>query len=95
VKDISRMKAKLVVTAVALLALSACGNDPGTRALTGGAIGVGGAAVLGAPLVAGAAVGAVAGAVTTPTDRNYDRDRDYDDRDYDRRDRRRDRRDRY
>ncbi len=55
------MKATLVVTTVAaLLALSACGNDPGTRAITGGAIGVG------APLIAGAAVGAVAGAVTTP-----------------------------
>ncbi|MBY0509043.1 MAG: hypothetical protein K2P94_02720 [Rhodospirillaceae bacterium] len=78
------MKTTLVVTAVALLALSACGRDPGTRAITGGAIGVGAAAVLGAPLVAGAAVGAVAGAVTTP-----------DNRDYDDRDRRRDRRDRY
>ena len=82
------MKATLVVTTVAaLLALGACGNDPGTRALTGGAIGVGAAAVLGAPLIAGAAVGAVAGAATTP---------DQDDRD-DRRDRRdrEDRRDNY
>lgn len=77
------MKATLVVTTVAaLLALSACGRDPGTRALTGGAIGVGAAAVLGAPLIAGAAVGAVAGAVTTPEDSDRDNRRD------DRRDRR-------
>lgn len=91
------MKPTLLVTAaVALLALSACGRDPGTRAITGGALGVGGAALLGAPLVAGAAVGAVAGAATTPSDRDRDYDdRDRRDRDYDDRDRRRDRRDRY
>jgi hypothetical protein len=76
------MKTAFAVTAVVLLALSGCGHDPGTRAVTGGAIGVAGAAVLGAPLIAGAAVGAVVGASTTP-------DRD------DRRERRRDRRDRY
>jgi len=62
------MKATLVVTAVALLALGGCGRDAGTRALTGGGIGAVGAAVIGAPLLAGAAVGAVAGAATTPKD---------------------------
>ncbi len=65
------MKTTLIACAIALFALSACGRDPGTRAVTGGAIGVGAAAVLGAPLVAGAAVGAVAGAATTP---DHDRD---------------------
>lgn len=78
------MKATLVVCAVALLALSGCGRDPGTRALTGGAIGVGAAAVLGAPLIAGAAVGAVAGAATTPDhrdDRREERREDRRDRD--------------
>jgi len=53
---------------VALLALlSACGNDPGTRALTGGAMGAGGGAAIGAAFgnpVAGAVVGGVAGAAT-------------------------------
>ena len=39
---------KLVVAVVALLALSACGRDPGTRAVTGGAIGAGTGAVVGA-----------------------------------------------
>jgi osmotically inducible lipoprotein OsmB len=68
------MKAKLAATAVVLLGLCGCGHDPGTRALTGGAIGVGAAAVLGAPLLAGAAVGAVAGAVTTPEEDSH-RDR--------------------
>ena len=70
------MKATLVVCAVALFALGGCGREPGTRALTGGAIGVAGAAVLGAPLLAGAAVGAVAGAATTPDRRDDRRDRD-------------------
>jgi hypothetical protein len=69
--------------AVIVTGLSGCGTDPGTRALTGGAFGVAGAAVLGAPLLAGAAVGAVAGAATTPREpepapRHRDRDRDSD-----------------
>ena len=62
--------AALIVVA---LGLSACGNDPGDRALSGAAIGAGagavGGALLGAPL-AGAAIGGVAGAgigaATTP-----------------------------
>lgn len=65
---------KLVVAVVALLALSACGRDPGTRAVTGGAIGAGTGAVVGAATggspLAGAAIGgiggAVVGAATTP-----------------------------
>ena len=76
------MKATLVVSAVALLPLGGCGRDAGTRAITGGAIGVAGAAVLGAPLLAGAAVGAVAGAATTDhRDHNHDERRNRRDRD--------------
>jgi len=48
-----------------LVLLSACGNSPGCRALTGAGIGAGGGAVIGAlagaPLF-GAAVGAASGA---------------------------------
>jgi osmotically inducible lipoprotein OsmB len=65
---------KVVVAVVALLALAACGRDPGTRAVTGGAIGAGTGAVVGAATggspLAGAAIGGVGGAVvgaaTTP-----------------------------
>ena len=49
-------------------ALAACGEDPGTRALSGGGIGAGagavGAVVLGANPVAGALIGGAAGAAT-------------------------------
>lgn len=52
----------------ALLAVSACGNTQGQRALSGGAIGAGtgavGAALLNVNPVAGALVGGAAGAVT-------------------------------
>lgn len=65
---------KLVVAVVALLALAACGRDPGTRAVTGGALGAGTGAVVGAatggnPLIGaviGGVGGAVVGAATTP-----------------------------
>ena len=65
---------KVMVGVVALLALSACGRDAGTRALTGGAIGAGGGAVVGSATgvgpVGGAVVGglggAAVGAATTP-----------------------------
>ena len=55
-------------TLAALLATSvaACGRSPGTRALTGGAIGAGAGAVIGAAAgapVTGALVGAGAGAI--------------------------------
>ena len=65
---------KVVLAVAALLVLSACGNTPGQRALSGGAIGAGSGAVIGAatggnPLI-GAAIGGVGGAVvgaaTTP-----------------------------
>ncbi len=69
----------LVVTVLAAFALSACGDDPGERAVSGGAIGAGvgvaGAAILGAPLAAGAAVGAVGGAVTGAATTPRDEDR--------------------
>ncbi len=59
---------------LALLSLAACGRDPGTRALTGGAIGAGSGAVIGSvtPIgpIGGAVIGGVGGAVigaaTTP-----------------------------
>ncbi|HYD06215.1 MAG TPA: bacteriocin [Reyranella sp.] len=65
---------KVVLAVAALLALAACGRDPGTRAVTGGALGAGagaavGAATGGSPLtgaVIGGAGGAVVGAATTP-----------------------------
>jgi hypothetical protein len=54
-----------------VLALTACGNTPGDRALSGGAIGAGGGAVAGAMLgspvhgaILGGAVGAGVGALT-------------------------------
>ena len=65
---------KVVLAVVAMLALAACGRDPGTRALTGGAIGAGTGAVVGSatgvgPLggaVVGGVGGAAIGAATTP-----------------------------
>jgi osmotically inducible lipoprotein OsmB len=68
----------LVVCAALALATAACGDTPGQRAVTGGAIGAGGGALVGAaaggnPLV-GAVVGglggAAIGAATTPN-RNW------------------------
>jgi hypothetical protein len=64
---------RIMTMAVLLSALAGCGNDPGTRALSGGAIGAGGGAAIGAlsgnagagALIGGAA-GAVGGAATTP-----------------------------
>jgi hypothetical protein len=56
------------------LGLAACGNDPGTRAVTGGLLGAGtGAGIaavthgnVGAGALIGGGVGAVGGAVTSP-----------------------------
>ena len=68
------MRAKLLFSllAVSLLALSACGETPGCRALTGAGIGAAGGAVLGAiggnpwlGAAAGAAAGAAVGGLTT------------------------------
>ncbi|HXQ40223.1 MAG TPA: glycine zipper family protein [Candidatus Udaeobacter sp.] len=62
----------IVVLAATSLALSACGESPGCRAVTGAGIGAAGGAVLGAiggnPLLgaaAGAAAGAAVGGLTT------------------------------
>lgn len=57
-----------------MLGVAACGQDPGTRALTGGAIGAGAGAVVGSTTVVGTVPGAVIGglggavigAATTP-----------------------------
>ena len=65
---------KVILTAAAILALAACGNNPTDRALTGGAIGAGTGAVVGSATgigpVGGAVVGGVGGAAigaaTTP-----------------------------
>jgi hypothetical protein len=58
----------ITLTIISTLAVSACGDTPGQRALSGGAIGAGtgalGAAVLDANPVAGAVIGGVAGAAT-------------------------------
>jgi hypothetical protein len=56
------------------LGLAGCGETPGTRALTGGAIGAGGGALIGGATgvgagtgaLIGAGAGAVGGAVTAP-----------------------------
>ena len=70
------MKRRLPVTAALLAALSltACGERPGTRAVSGGLLGAGGGAALGAitgvgagtGALVGGAVGAGSGALTAP-----------------------------
>jgi hypothetical protein len=66
--------AAVSVAGLLLLGLSACGDTPGDRALSGAGIGAAAGAVIGAPFGApgiGAAVGAAAGgatgALTTPS----------------------------
>ncbi|MBX9945569.1 MAG: bacteriocin [Reyranella sp.] len=69
---------KLVVVAAVLFSTAACGDTWGQRAVTGGAIGAGGGAVVGATTgvgvlpgaLIGGAVGAGVGAATTPEYRN-------------------------
>ncbi len=60
-----------LVLATSLTALVGCGNTTGQRALSGGAIGAGGGAILGAVTGMGAGTGALiggaAGAVTGAT----------------------------
>jgi len=58
---------------IASLSLAACGQSPGCRAVTGGAIGAGGGAILGAiggnaalGALAGGVAGAAAGGLTSP-----------------------------
>ena len=69
----TRTKVAMLPAIAALLALSACGDTPGQRAVTGGAIGAAGGAAVGAVVgnpLAGAVVGglggAAIGAATTP-----------------------------
>jgi len=64
----------LALSCATILALAGCGNQPGERALSGGAIGAAGgagiAAIAGGPVLGGAllggAAGALTGAVTSP-----------------------------
>lgn len=75
------MKANLRSGSVLLLAgltLAGCGYSPGSRALSGGAIGAGAGAIIGAATgigpgagaAIGGGVGAIAGAATNPHDLN-------------------------
>ncbi len=64
---------RVVLSASLVLCLAACGNDPGTRAVSGGLLGAGAGAGVGALLggpgtgaIIGGAAGAVGGAATTP-----------------------------
>ncbi len=67
-------KTMLTLAAATTLLLSACGEQPGTRAVTGGLIGAGTGAALGAATggnagtgaLIGGGVGAVGGALTAP-----------------------------
>jgi hypothetical protein len=57
-----------IVLSATLLSLAGCGDTPGSRALSGGAIGAGGGAIIGAATGlgpgAGALIGGGAGALT-------------------------------
>ncbi len=63
-----------VAAAVLTLMVAACGEEPGTRAVTGGLLGAGAGAALGAATggnagtgaLIGGGVGAIGGAVTAP-----------------------------
>lgn len=65
---------RYLVLLATMFGIAACGHDPGTRALTGGAIGAGAGAVVGSTTavgvlpgaVIGGVGGAVIGAATTP-----------------------------
>jgi osmotically inducible lipoprotein OsmB len=50
-----------LLLAASLTSLAACGYSPGHRALTGGAIGAGGGAIIGAATGMGAGTGALIG----------------------------------
>jgi len=69
------MRASLTAALLVLasLSLAACGQSPGCRAVTGGALGAGGGAILGAiggnaglGALAGGVAGAAAGGLTSP-----------------------------
>ena len=60
-------RALIAMLILASLTLSACGETPGCRALTGAGVGAAGGAVIGAltgSALTGAAIGAVAGGAT-------------------------------
>ena len=62
-----RTHVSLAALMLASLTLSACGETPGCRAVTGAGVGAAGGAVIGAltgSVVTGAAIGAVAGGAT-------------------------------
>jgi osmotically inducible lipoprotein OsmB len=67
-------RATLCGCCLLLLSLSACGDAPGQRALSGGAIGAGTGAIIGAAsggtaaggAIIGGAIGAIGGAVLSP-----------------------------
>jgi hypothetical protein len=69
-----RRLTKWMVVGMTLSLLAACGNDPGTRAVTGGLLGAGAGAGIAAATggrpatgaLIGGGVGAVGGAVTAP-----------------------------
>ena len=70
------IRTSIAIGFVLMLALAACGETPGQRAVTGGAIGAGTGAVVGSTMghpLAGAVVGglggAAVGAATTPEPR--------------------------
>lgn len=73
-------KASIVILFSATL-LAGCGYSPGSRALSGGAIGAGAGAIVGAATglgpgtgaLIGGSLGAVGGAVTNPRDINLGR----------------------
>ena len=73
------MKSLTILTLA--LALAACGESPGTRAVTGGLLGAGTGAAVGGVTGAGAGtgalvgggVGAAGGALTAPRERSYNR----------------------
>lgn len=72
------MTKNIAILSLAVLALTACGNTKGERALSGGGIGAGagaiGAAVTGGNPWAGAAIGGAAGAVTGAVTKKKDID---------------------
>ena len=67
-----------MVLAASVTTLAGCGYSPGHRALTGGAIGAGGGAIVGAAIglgpgagaLIGGAAGALTGAATSPNQLN-------------------------
>ncbi len=74
-------KAYAVIMATMAISLAGCGYSPGARALSGGAIGAGSGAVIGAATgigpgtgaLIGGGVGAIGGAVTSPNTVNLGR----------------------